>query len=262
MLLNWQQSSSVSLVLLVALLSAHSPTAAFSLGSCGLPGNHPLAQKTGALFGVSLPLGSSASPHPRASTSQYLSSSAGKRASVLCLRGGAECGEDSTKFTGVRFSLYPQAEHIKPIVKEAVTGIKDLGVTVLPDDVSSCLLGPEEALFEAVRISFGRIAATGTTLSMQATFSAGCPGETDIIQTKRIVESKAWLPEAINLVKGVRVAAQFAIYPLGVPNYMDLIYREISQSKKSDVWKDKKTHFCSMLDGDGDEVFRVMQEAW
>jgi len=49
---------------------------------------------------------------------------------------------------------------------------------------------------------------------------------------------------------------------MGVGGYMDVIYEVIEHAKKSSVWKEGKTHFCSMLDGDGDEVFDVLRESF
>ena len=191
------------------------------------------------------------------------------------------------EFTGVRFSLYPNVaaapgdnqESLKQVVKTAVQGLTDLGLTVLPDDVSSVLIGPESTLFEALRIAFGRAAIRSDGngprhLSMQCTFSAGCPGE-DIYQMTTIPlrtvnvsdtttkDDKGYLPEAYQ--QPPRIVAQFAIYPLGVDHqYMDIIYKVIDHAKESSVWKHNagKTHFCSMLDGDGNQVFDVLQSSF
>jgi hypothetical protein len=62
-------------------------------------------------------------------------------------------------FTGVRFSLYPKVAgeaSLKDAIKMAMSGLSDLGLEVRPDDVSSALLGPEPALFEAMWVAFGR----------------------------------------------------------------------------------------------------------
>ena len=160
---------------------------------------------------------------------------------------------DAVKFTGVRFSLTPKGEHIKQTIKHAMSGVSDYGVQVFPDDVSTCLIGPEARLFEALRVAFGRCAADGKMVSLQATFSAGCPGETEIVDVERkvpkdLVSSRKgnvdeWVEDAFS-VCGLRIAAQFSLYPLGKPQYMDMIYREIDVAKQSPAWKPGKTHFC------------------
>ena len=169
-------------------------------------------------------------------------------------------------FTGVRFSLYPKVgeESLKQAIKNAVRGLSDLGLEARPDDVSSVLLGPEPVLFEAMRVAFGRACrAKGEPhVSMVCTFSAGCPGEPDESPLPpRTVESEKWVEEAYKLPS--RIACQFAVYPLGSSNYMETIYDVIHQAKKSPAFKgDVKTHFCSMLDGDGEEVFDVLRSSF
>ena len=60
-----------------------------------------------------------------------------------------------------------------------------------------------------------------------------------------------------------------AVYPLGSGvdtdngDYMDTIYDVINHAKtKSCYKKDLKTYFCTMLDGDGVEVFDTLRECF
>lgn len=185
-------------------------------------------------------------------------------------------------FTGVRFSLYPNMSKefetkeeggrnasLKEAIKFAVKDLPTFGVEILPDDVSSCLLGPEPALFEAVRVAFGRAARTrdgrARNVSMQCTFSAGCPGEPDESplppRTAPASSNAEFVPDAFKLPP--RVACQFAVYPLGTTSHMAVIYDVIDHAKRSACWKgDTKTHFCSMLDGEGNAVFDTLQSSF
>jgi len=140
--------------------------------------------------------------------------------------------------------------------------------------VSSCLLGPEPALFEALRVAFGRAARDADTgapqcVSMQCTFSAGCPGEPDDAPLPPRTAAAAppgggddaWVADAYALP--ARVACQFAVYPLGTGAHMDGIYEVIAEATRSPAFKaGQKTHFCSMLDGDGAEVFDVLRRSF
>jgi uncharacterized protein YqgV (UPF0045/DUF77 family) len=170
-------------------------------------------------------------------------------------------------FTGVRISLYPKVkgdESLKAAIKTAVAGLSDLGVEVRPDDVSSAIIGPEPALFEATRAIFGRACrAEGEPhVAMVCTFSAGCPGEEpDQSPLPKRTVGDDWIEDSLQLPS--RVACQFAVYPLGSGDYMSTIYAVIDHAKTSQVYKDGiKTHFCSMLDGDGAEVFDVIQSSF
>lgn len=172
-------------------------------------------------------------------------------------------------FTGLRFSLYPKVkgdQSLKKAIKNAVRGLPDLGLEVRPDDVSSSLLGPEPALFEAVRVAFGRACRVEGEphVAMVCTFSAGCPGEPDEspLPPRTVHDGGVqWIDDAFDLPS--RVACQFAVYPLGNKEYMTTIYDVIEEAKKSASYKDgMKTHFCSMLDGDGIEVFDVIRSCF
>jgi energy-coupling factor transport system substrate-specific component len=187
----------------------------------------------------------------------------------------------STKgFTGVRFSLYPKVAgdaSLKAAIKTSVAGLKDLGLEVRPDDVSTALLGPEPALFEAMRAAFGRAARLEGEphVSMVFTFSAGCPGEEedDAPLPKRTLGAPdEWIADASLLP--ARVTCQYAIYPLGSADYMGTIREVIALAKRSPAFGAKKrdadgnlmpagkTHFCTMLDGEGHEVFDVLRSSF
>jgi len=190
--------------------------------------------------------------------------------SVTLVCDSLSVGSDPTRnlsFTGVRISLYPKVkgdQSLKEAIKTAVKGVSDLGLEVRPDDCSTALLGPEPALFEAARTIFGRACRFEGEphVSMICTFSAGCPGESDNSPPPgRLVETDDWISDALNLPK--RVACQYAVYPLGSTDYMETIKNVIGAAKKSPSYKgDKKTHFCTMLDGDGCEVFDVLRSSF
>eukprot|EP00957_Ditylum_brightwellii_P061580 4673002-Ditylum_brightwellii.AAC.1 len=183
----------------------------------------------------------------------------------------------SKAFTGVRFSLYPNmnkednrtsTSSLKEAIKYAVKPISSLGVEVRPNDVSSCLLGSQPTLFEAVRVAFGHAARTTggkpRNVSTQCAFSAGCPGEdVDTLPLpSQTVEEKegVFVSDALDLPP--HVAYQFAIYPLGTVSHMDTIYSMIEYAKQRNCWKEGKSHVCSMLDGDGVDVFDTIQSCF
>ena len=181
---------------------------------------------------------------------------------------------DSKGSTGVRFSIYPSVpaeESLRETVKRAVKDVADLGLDVIPDDVSTSLLGPEPTLFEAVRLVFGRAALSTSTgkprhVSMQCTFVVGCPGE--IVQhplpPRTILEEEGddreFICGAYNLPP--RIACHFSIYPLGSEYYMDTIQKAIDHAKKSPSYQHNHTHFSNMLDGEGNEVFDVLRSTF
>jgi hypothetical protein len=136
-----------------------------------------------------------------------------------------------------------------PLILSAVEGLDRLGVEVETDDVSTCLLGEEPNLFEALRVAFGRAACTGAHVVLSATFSAGCPGEPEgDVCVPRAYDGpsggeEGWSAEAYRLPE--LVSAQFALYPLGERGYMDTIYGEIERARQAGVVKVVGRHFCT-----------------
>jgi hypothetical protein len=167
---------------------------------------------------------------------------------------------------GVRFSLYPMRDEFVPLILGAVKDLDSLGVEVEVDDVSTCLLGEEPNLFEALRVAFGRVACSGAHVVLSATFSAGCPGEPEgDVCVPRAYDGpsggeEGWSDEAYRLPDAV--AAQFALYPLGTTDYMDAIYGEIERARQDGVVKVVGRHFCTHLYGPGVAVFDLMRRAF
>ena len=165
---------------------------------------------------------------------------------------------------GVRFSLHPMTDDFVPVILRSVDGLDALGLEVEVDDVSSCLLGIEPTVFEAVRIAFARAAEPGVHVVLNATFSAGCPGEPEgDVCVPRAYEGPTgggdWSAEAFALPD--RIAAQFALYPLGSDDYMDTIAEQVKRAHERDV-EVVGRHFCTHLYGSGDAVFDVLRDAF
>jgi hypothetical protein len=167
---------------------------------------------------------------------------------------------------GVRFSLYPMRDDFVPLILTAVKDLDRLGVELEVDDVSTCLLGEEPNLFEALRVAFGRVACGGAHVVLSATFSAGCPGEPEgDVCVPRAYDGpsggeEGWSDEAYRLPG--TVSAQFALYPLGVRGYMDTIYSEIDRARQAGVVKVVGRHFCTQLYGPGGAVLDVIRRAF
>ncbi len=166
---------------------------------------------------------------------------------------------------GVRFSLYPMRDDFVPVILDAVRELDRFGVEVEVDDVSTCLLGEEANLWEALRVAFGRAAAGGDHVVLVATFSAGCPGEPegDVCVPRAydgpVGGEEGWSAEAFALPAAI--ATQFALYPLGTHDYMDTIYAEIERAKRSGV-RVIGRHFCTHLYGTGGDVFCLLRSAF
>ncbi len=81
------------------------------------------------------------------------------------------CG--GTGFFGARFSLYPMTDRFVPVILDAIQGLRQPGLVVESDDVSTFLGGHPETVFGALRRTFARAAAGGEHVVMPVLFSYG-----------------------------------------------------------------------------------------
>lgn len=59
----------------------------------------------------------------------------------------------------------------------------------------------------------------------------------------------------------LKVAAHFALYPLGTADYMDTIYEIISLAKDEGTFYES-AHYASRLEGDAQRVFATLEHAF
>ena len=80
---------------------------------------------------------------------------------------------DAPGFFGARFSLYPMTDRFVPVILDAIEGLRDGGLEVETDDVSTFLGGPRDAVFGALGRAFARAAGSGEHMVMNVLFSYG-----------------------------------------------------------------------------------------
>ena len=158
-----------------------------------------------------------------------------------------------------RFSIYPKAaasQSLKATIKRAVvSGIGGLGLAVEADDVSSLVTGAQDNVFEAMQGCLARAAAVEghPHVSMQFTISSDVWEETEA--PVRSSDADNWAAAPLP-----RVACQFSVYSLFELGSCEESIVELAAQSPSFVGE--KPLCTSMLDGTGDEVFRVLQESY
>lgn len=169
--------------------------------------------------------------------------------------GSAVCG--SSRIVGCRFSLFPMSNQFVPIILGALESTDTTKVWIKSDDVSTCVRGRHEHVFDVVRSIFQHAAKSGEHVVLSATFSVGCPGDTegDVFMSKDDIR----LNEAFEA--NVDTAVQFALYPMGVPHYMDVIYNAVKAAEAEGTFSGG-VHYASRLDGDAAQVFRSLENAF
>ena len=176
-------------------------------------------------------------------------------------------------FSGAQVSLYPMTDGFVGVILGAIGALDPYRpfMRVETDDISTLIVGPPEKLFPAMRDLLAAAAGRGVHCVLAATVSRGCPGEPDdpICTPAEPETLRLPLDERIGAalaavaaapVLGVRVAAQFSLYPLE-QSHMDEIYGCIDFLKRSGVF-DRSKHFCTKLRGDAGAVFATLGEAF
>ena len=161
-------------------------------------------------------------------------------------------------FFGARFSLYPMTDRYVPVILSSIEGLRNRGLEVETDDVSTFIGGDRNAIWSSLEDVFARAARTGEHVVMSAQVSHGCPGETYCEPDPRTGTAAAPIERPGT---GVRVACQWSLYPLGVAGYMDVIYREIERTKGVGVFRGG-AHFVSRLEGELTAVLAAIRRSF
>jgi uncharacterized protein YqgV (UPF0045/DUF77 family) len=165
---------------------------------------------------------------------------------------------------GCQFSLYPMTDRFIEVIMDSIADLrKDKLLTIETDDLSTMLQGPVEQVFSALENCFARASAQTGHVVMNVTFSHGCPGEsgggcckTGIHKEEKMKFNKKAL---LSQIADFPVSAQFALYPLNMVSYMDVIYREIKKAEKLVSVTPK--HYCTRLDGPCPHVFQAIAQS-
>lgn len=76
-------------------------------------------------------------------------------------------------FFGARFALYPMTDRYVPIILEAIVDLRDAGLEVETDAVSTFLGGDRGAVFRQLERAFASAARTGEHVVMTVLLSHG-----------------------------------------------------------------------------------------
>lgn len=164
--------------------------------------------------------------------------------------------QDKPRIAGCSFSLYPMSDQYADLILSAIETVNSSKVWMKTDRVSTIVRGRIPHIFDVTQAAFLEIAKTGVHVVFSATFSVGCPGDT---------EGHAYMEEEENpmnreLVDSIQqdLSAKFALYPMGGGNYMDPIYEQIEAMKMHGV-EVNLTHYETMLDGPAQNIFNGLQ---
>ena len=159
---------------------------------------------------------------------------------------------------GASFSIHPMSDQFIEIIKGALKEVDTSKVHLKTDDVTTTVRGQLVHVFDVTKATFLHAAKTGEHVAFQATYSLGCPGDS---------EGEAYMatdetPLNFGHVKNIKqpVASKFSLYPLGGGNYMDVIYEQIEAMKKHVTVS--PAHYSTRLDGEAVAIFDGLEQTF
>ncbi len=170
---------------------------------------------------------------------------------------GQACG--TSRIVGCRFSLYPMSNHFVDIIMDALSKVDTSKVWSKTDDVSTCIRGRMEHVFDVTKAIFLQAANSGEHVVLNGTFSIGCPGDTegDVFMS----ENDQRMNEMNSAAIPIQTAAQFALYPMGTTDYMKKIYGAVEIAQEHGTFGGG-VHYASRLDGDANRVFATLEQSF
>ncbi|MEW9500936.1 YkoF family thiamine/hydroxymethylpyrimidine-binding protein [Jeotgalibacillus marinus] len=170
---------------------------------------------------------------------------------------GIACG--TSQIVGCRFSLHPMSDSFVSLINEAFEKVDTSKTWRFTDDVSTLVRGREEHVFDVVKAMVLHATKTGVHVVLTATFSVGCPGDSDGDTFMAEDNIRLNEPNVKNLKQ--YVSSQFALYPMGDPDYMETIMDQVELAKNHGTLN-KSVHYASGLHGDIHDVFNTLEDVF
>lgn len=161
------------------------------------------------------------------------------------------CGA-SKDITGCRFSLSPMSDNYVDIILGAIAKVDTGKVWSNTERLSSLYRGRREHVIDAVKACFVHAWKKDVHMTMEMTFSKGCPGDTD---------AESYMAEDTSLLNAEStkdihfpVDCKISLYPMGVTNYMEYIANVVNKAVDLDIYAGS-SHYVTVLKGDVHELF-------
>ncbi|MFD1360898.1 YkoF family thiamine/hydroxymethylpyrimidine-binding protein [Lentibacillus salinarum] len=167
------------------------------------------------------------------------------------------CG--TSRIAGCQFTLLPMSDKFVDIIMGALDEVDTSNIWKKTDDVSTCVRGKMEHVFDVTQALFLHAANTGEHVAMSGTFSIGCPGDTEADAYMDGAETP--LNEATSKQISQQAGCKFSLYPMGREDYMDTIYEQIDLSKHRNV-EVSASHYATRLDGDVKAIFEALHQSF
>lgn len=168
------------------------------------------------------------------------------------------CGTDKD-ITGCRFSLAVMSDDYATKILSALAQVDTSHVHSGTDLLSTTYRGHQTNVINTVRDLFTAVNDGVTHITLEATLSKGCPGDTEDDIPMELVARTITDTEKNFQGKSFPVHCKFSFYPMGDGNYMDHIAHIIRLAMDKGIY-DGPSHYATMLHGDVHELFDYFEE--
>lgn len=187
------------------------------------------------------------------SDKQYVTyGQAGNQGGDCNCRCGCSTTGASRSITGCRFSLSVMSDHFIDIILGSLGKTNTSKVWQMTDKLSTVYRGKQIHVEDAVKACFMNAYTKGIHMTMEATFSRGCPGDTDA--DCYLAEDDVPVNEPGLEDIHFPVVCKVSLYPMGIPNYMEHIARVVNHAIDLGIYSNS-SHYCTILECDIHELF-------
>ncbi|EXJ23855.1 Additional substrate-binding component of thiamin-regulated ECF transporter for HydroxyMethylPyrimidine [Alkalibacterium sp. AK22] len=160
------------------------------------------------------------------------------------------------EITGARFNLSPMSDDFKAIILGAIKQVDLSKVWSETDHISTVYRGKEEAVFDALKAAYVYAYKEGVHMSLEATISKGCPGDSDSDYTLELDNPKVNQEDTQSI--DFPVIGKFALYPMGSDDYMATIAEVVNEGIDRGVVTGSG-HYGTNLGGSVQDVFAYLE---
>lgn len=162
------------------------------------------------------------------------------------------------RIAGCQFNLSVMSDDFADRILSALKEVDTSKVWKKIDDVSTCVRGKLQHVFDVVKAVYLHAAKTGSHTVMSGTFSIGCPGDSEGEAYMNASDERANEPVTSEILQ--TAGCKFALYPMNTEDYMKKIYEQIDLSKEQ--VRVSSSHYATRLDGEVNDIFQTIEAAF
>ena len=176
-----------------------------------------------------------------------------------CGCGGCGCNTSgaSLAITGCRFSLAPMCDDFVSVILGAISKVDMSKVWKMTDKLSTVYRGKQLQVEDALKACFIHSYRAETHMTMEATFSKGCPGDVDA--DCFMAEDDVLMNEESIQNIHFPVTCKISLYPMGVSNYMEHIAHIVNYAIDLGIYE-ASSHYCTILSCDVQQLFAYIHD--